>query len=131
MTIDDLTAALNGLSTTRLQQLANRLARNPEVKVTVGAWRPECPMVLAGYDPQIGSGHGPEERFAKVWDRFASPPSRAWPLPRRERDARRSDVQSLLRATNTVLAARLARGESGRETILDLRSPVVADRRHP
>jgi len=106
--IDDLTTALNGLSTTRLQLLADGLERDPEAKVTVGAWRPRCPMVLAGYDPMSGSGHGPEDRFAHAWDRFASPAS-AWGwLPRLGRDARHSDVQALLRATNTVLAARLA-----------------------
>ncbi|HEX4115968.1 MAG TPA: hypothetical protein VHY18_08855 [Solirubrobacteraceae bacterium] len=107
MTIEDLTAALNGLSTARLQRLADGLERDAEVKVTVGAWRPQCPMVLAGYDPMSGSGHGPEDRFANVWDRFASSASGWRLLPRLGREARRGEVQALLRATNAVLAARL------------------------
>jgi hypothetical protein len=108
MTLDDLTAALNGLSTARLQRLADGLQRDPDAKVTVGAWRPRCPMVLAGYDPPSGSGNGPEDRFADTWDRFAAPAS-AWRLlPRPVRDARVSDVQALLRATNAVLAARFS-----------------------
>jgi hypothetical protein len=117
MTIDDLSAALRGLSTARLQRLADGLERDPEVRVTVGAWRPQCPMVLAGYDsggydPMAGSGHGPEDRFARVWDGFASSASGWRLLPRLGKDARRDDVQALLRATNAVLADRLAAADS-------------------
>ena len=42
MTIDDLQTALEGLSTQRLQRLVDRLAQDPDTKVTVGAWRPRC-----------------------------------------------------------------------------------------
>jgi hypothetical protein len=108
MTIHDLTAARNGLWTARLQRVSDGLEHDPEVKATVGAWRPQSLMVLAGYHPTTGSGHRPGDRFAKVWDQFDSSAS-GWRLPPRlGRDARRSDVQALLRATNVVLAARLA-----------------------
>ena len=106
MTFDDLTAALNGLSTARLQRLADALDRDPEATVTVGAWRPQCPMVLAGYDPLNGAADDPEDRFAHAWDRFAAPACRWRLLPRLGGDARCGDVQALRRLTNAVLAAR-------------------------
>jgi len=115
MTIDDLQAALEGLSTERLQRLVNRLERDPEIKVTVGAWRPQCPMVLAGFDPTHADSNLPEHRFAAVWDRLATPDTRWWLLlliPATGRPARRSDVQFLLRRANAVLAYRATQRSS-------------------
>ncbi len=110
MTIDDLQIALERLSTERLQRLVDRLERDPDIKVTVGAWRPQCPMVLAGFDPENADSNLPELRFAAVWDRFAAPQARWWvPFPSRVRTARRSDVQLLLRRANFVLARRAER----------------------
>lgn len=114
MTVDDLQTALEGLSTDRLQRLVTRLERDPDVKVTVGAWRPRCPMVLAGFDPRTETPNQPEHRFALVWDHFASSEARWWiPLPSAGRTARRSDVQLLLRRANAVLAYRTARANRG------------------
>jgi len=112
MTIDDLTAVLNELSTARLQRLTDRLEGDPEVPITVGAWRPRCPMVLAGYDPLSGSPGDPEDNFAHAWDRFAAPSGRWHLRPRLGRDARRCDVQALLRAANAVLAKRAAAADA-------------------
>ena len=116
MTIDDLQTALEGLSTERLQRLVDRLVQDPDVKVTVGAWRPRCPMVLAGFDPTHADQNIPERRFAAVWDQFAASEPRWWiPLPSAGRTAIRSDVQLLLRRANAVLAYRAARDDSNRE----------------
>jgi hypothetical protein len=113
VTIDDLQSALEQLSTERLRRLVDRLERDPDVKVTVGAWRPRCPMVLAGFDPKTADANLPEHRFAAVWDHFASPEAKWWfPLPSTGRAARRSDVQLLLRRANAVLAYRNARERS-------------------
>jgi len=46
--IDDLQTALEQLSSERPQRLEGDAA----VKVAVGASRPHCPMVLAGFDPR-------------------------------------------------------------------------------
>ena len=108
MTIDNLQSALEGLSTERLQVLVNRLEQNPDIKVTVGTWRPQCPMVLAGFDPTGAPASLPEHRFAAVWDRFATEARWWFPLPSAGRTARRSDVQLLLRQANSVLARRAA-----------------------
>jgi hypothetical protein len=113
MTIDDLQTALEGLSTERLQRLVDRLVQDPDVRVTVGAWRPGCPMVLAGFDPAHAYSNLPEHRFAAVWDRFASSEPRWWiPLPSAGRIATRSDVQLLLRRASAVLAYRATRDHS-------------------
>lgn len=107
MTAEDLVAALQELSTVRLQSLVDRLEREPQVRLTVGTWWPQCPMVLAGFDPRRASRKAPEHRFAQVWDEFALPrPTRGFPTPRIGRQASRRDVQMLLRAANGVLAAR-------------------------
>jgi hypothetical protein len=108
--VDYLNDALKGLSTERLNRLVDRLEEAPNLKVTVGSWRPQCPMVLAGFDPTAAAGDAPEHRFAAAWDRFASPsPRPRWVfLPSRTNAARRADVQFLLRRANAVLAARVA-----------------------
>jgi hypothetical protein len=115
MTIDDLKSALEKLSTERIERLVSTLEKDPNLKVTVGAWRPQCPMLLAGFDPLKSSPTAPEQRFAAVWDRFAAAEARPWwALPfsfGRGRVARRTDVQTLLRVANGVLASRTAGGE--------------------
>lgn len=115
MTIDDLKTALEGLATDRLQRLVDRLEQEPDVKVTVGAWRPQCPMVLAGFEPLIAAPNAPEQRFAAVWDRFATRErQRLWLFPftlAARRVASREDVKRLLRTANEVLAARQPRPE--------------------
>lgn len=63
MTITTLRQRLQGLPTERLQRLADRLGSEPDRKVTVAAWRLQCPMVLAGYDPELHSGETLEYRF--------------------------------------------------------------------
>jgi hypothetical protein len=110
MTLDDLQTALEGLSTERLERLVDRLERDPDITVTVGAWRPQCPMVIAGFDPVHATANEPEHCFAFVWDHFARPEQRHWiPLRSVGGTARRSDVQILLRRANAVLAYRSAR----------------------
>jgi hypothetical protein len=108
----DLQTALEGLTTERIQRLVDHLEANPDTSVTVGAWRPRCPMVLAGFDPATACPHAPETRFAAVWDRVAVPRrGRWWHLPLGfvpGRVARRGDVRMLLRRANAVLAHRAA-----------------------
>jgi hypothetical protein len=109
--LDQLQCALAALSTERLQRLVDRLEGDPNVKVTVGSWRPHCPMVLAGFDPVMGSPSCPEQHFASVWDRFATrEPRRRWLMLLWPAGgaARRSDVQVLVRSANAMLAARMA-----------------------
>jgi hypothetical protein len=107
--IDDLQDALDGLASDRLQRLVDRLEHEPGIAVTVGSWLPQCPMVLAGFDPARGEPDCPEQQFAATWDRFAAPKPRqrwravVWPAPQR---ARRADVQFLLRAASATLAGR-------------------------
>ena len=116
MTIRDLQSALDGLPTERLERLVDRLEADPDIKVTVGAWRPQCPMVLAGFDPSHTDPDNPEYRFATVWDRFATP-ARWWmPLRLTGRPACRADVQLLLRRASEVLAHRAAREAAGRRS---------------
>jgi len=107
MTSDDLQLALQGLSTERLQRLVDGLAADPDVKLTIGAWRPHCPMVLAGFDPATAAANTPEHRFACVWDRFAKPDP-WWRIPSLlgRPAARRAHAQLLLRIASAVLAAR-------------------------
>ena len=110
MTIDDLQTALDALSTDRLQRLVDRLEQDPDIKVTVGAWRPRCPMVLAGFEPGDPDSNVPERRFAAVWDQFAASEPKWWiPLPSAGRTATRSDVQLLLRRACAALACRARR----------------------
>lgn len=110
---DNLQQALEGLSTARLRRLVDRLERDPDVELTIGAWRPQCPMVLAGYDPDGAHSNTPEHLFAGAWDRFAKPDLHWWvPLPLGPRRARRADVQLLLRTANAVLARRTVQHHS-------------------
>lgn len=118
MTADDLRRALEGLTSERLQCLVDRLEYDPDIKVTVGAWRPQCPMVLAGFYPLRCSLNAPETRFAAVWDNFARSERQRWRWPIRLRlsygsVARREDVKVLLRTANAVLAARTDHGPPG------------------
>lgn len=110
MTTDDLQVALDGLTTERVRRLADRLEQDPEIEVTVGAWVPHCPMMLAGFDPGAAPTYTPEQYFEDTWNRFALPAPTPWwcaPVPfRAGRAARRSDVQQLLRAAKRVLDAR-------------------------
>lgn len=110
--INDLHNALDDLSTERIQRLVDHLEGNPGASVTVGSWRPRCPMVLAGFDPATASPDAPETRFAAVWDRVAvAQRGRWWHLPVGlvpGRVARHADVRLLLRAANGVLARRAA-----------------------
>lgn len=105
----ELKSALARLSTGRLQRLVDRIEAEPDIELTVRGWYPQCPMVAAGFSPSR-DGAGPECRFAAEWDRCARAEPHWWhaffPLPYR---ACRSDVRGLLRAANTVLAARDAR----------------------
>jgi len=113
MTLDDLQNALEGLSTERLERLVDRLERDPDIEVTVGAWVPQCPMVIAGFDPTCAKDNQPEHRFAAVWDHFATPEQKfRISLRLAGRPTRRADVQLLLRRANAVLAYRSARGWS-------------------
>jgi len=123
--IGDLTKALDALSTERLQRLVDRIEHDPDIEVTVGASRPQCPMVLAGLDPQTATPHGPEHRFAAVWDRCATAEPGWWmPVPSAGRPARRSDVQLLLRTANAVLATRLVR-EAAAATLYPARTEFL------
>ena len=107
MTADDLREALSGLSTERVQRLADRLSADPGLEVTIGSWFPQCPMVLAGFDGTTAPPTAPERRFAAVWDRLARSERSRWPRwPWLSRRARREDVQLLLRTANAVLALR-------------------------
>jgi len=119
MTIEDLQTALEGLSTERIQRLVDRLEQDPSISVTVKAWRPQCPMVLAGFEPLTGPANAPEQRFAAVWDRYARAERRhRLPLPWDIASAQvacRGDVQRLLQRANAVLAQRAARAEAMRE----------------
>jgi len=110
-TIRDLKSVLESLSTERIERLVNRLEDDPGALVTVGSWRPQCPMVLAGFEPLNSAPDAPEQRFASVWDEFASTNRHGWRallalMGERGRTARRCDVQALLRTANSVLAAR-------------------------
>jgi len=108
----DLQNALEGLTTERIQRLVDHLEANPEASVTVGAWRPRCPMVLAGFDPASAHRRAPESRFAAVWDRVAVAQRGRWWQPPLflvpGRVARGGDVRMLLRRANAVLAHRAA-----------------------
>jgi hypothetical protein len=110
VTINDLQAALDGLTTERIRRLADRLQQDPDTEVTVGAWVPHCPMMLAGFDPRAASTYTPEQYFEDTWNRFALPAPTPWwtaPVPfSAGRAARRADVQQLLRAANRVLDSR-------------------------
>ena len=110
MTIDDLQTALDALSTDRLQRLVDRLEQDPDIKGTVSAWRPRCPMVLAGFEPGDADSNVAERSFATVWDQVAASEPTWWiPLPSAGRTATRSDVQLLLRRANAILACRARR----------------------
>ncbi|HEY1775465.1 MAG TPA: hypothetical protein VGG41_04830 [Solirubrobacteraceae bacterium] len=106
-----LRSALAQLPVERLQRLVDALERDPDVALTVGSWRPQCPMVLAGFDPDNAAADAPERVFAAAWDAFATAePRRRRRLPWcSTRVARRADVQCLLRCANATLAARHAR----------------------
>lgn len=110
MAIDDLQSALDGLSSDRLARLVDQLEREPTAELTIGSWRPQCPMVLAGFEPRASAACLPEHRFAAAWDRVAAPEPK-WGLrfPLTRRSARRADAQSLLRNANATLAHRAAR----------------------
>jgi hypothetical protein len=107
---DELRKALDELPTERIQRLVDRLEAAPEPTVTVGFWRPSCPMVLAGFEPATASPNAPETRFAAVWDRTAVARRRRWWSPPAGlipgRVASRADVRLLLRSANGVLAHR-------------------------
>lgn len=109
---EELRTAIDELATERIEQLADRLEASPEPVVTVGLWRPSCPMVLAGFDPATASPGTPEARFAAVWDRVAVARRRHWWSPPaalvRGRVASTADVQLLLRTANGALAHRAA-----------------------
>ncbi len=109
---DELRDALDGLATDRIQRLVDHLEDSPGANVTVGSWRPRCPMVLAGFDPGPASPTAPEVRFAAVWDRVAvARRGHWWNLPVAlvpGRVADRADVALLLRSANGVLAHRAA-----------------------
>jgi hypothetical protein len=103
--------AVEALSDQRLRRLVERLERQPDVEVTVGAWRPQCPTVLAGFDPGGPALNTPEERFALAWDNFATPPGDA-SLRRKagqpaSRPARRPDMRALLQAAQRALPSRV------------------------
>ena len=109
---DELRDALGELATDRIERLVDRLEDSPGLAVTVGSWRPRCPMVLAGFDPALASPTAPEVRFAVVWDRVAvAKRGHWWNLPVAlvpGRVADRADVGLLLRTANGVLAHRAA-----------------------
>ena len=103
--------ALAQLPVARLLRLVDALERDPDVQLTVGSWRPQCPMVLAGFDPDNAEADAPERLVAAAWDAFArSEPRRRRRMPWcSTRVACRGDVQFLLRCANATLAARHAR----------------------
>jgi len=114
MTVADLQSALESLSSERLELLVDQLERDPAVKLTIGAWRPQCPMVLAGFEPIGAPRNAPEYRFAAVWDRLANAErQRRLPVPwdfGAKRVACRADAQRLLHGANHVLARRAPQG---------------------
>ena len=126
MTSKDLEGGLEGLSTERLLRLVDCLEKDPDVELTIGAWRPLCPMVLAGFNPDGASSNTAENRFASAWDRFAKPQWRWRTLvaPAR-RIARRSDVQVLTRTANGVLARRASRDATRAASALSQRHGVA------
>lgn len=130
MTADDLRYALSGLSTERIQRLADRLSADPGLEVTIGSWFPQCPMVLAGFDGTTAPPTAPERRFAAVWDRLARSERSRWPRwPWLSKRARREDVQLLLRTANAVLALRrygphAAQTDAARSRARDRRWPA-------
>jgi hypothetical protein len=106
-----LSRALEQLPLERLERLVDALERDPDAQLSVGSWRPQCPMVLAGFDPDHAAADAPERVFAGAWDAFA----RSEPRRRRRRlawcttrVAARHDVQALWRSANATLAARHA-----------------------
>jgi len=103
-----LYAALAELPLARLQRLAEALESNPEVELTVGSWRPRCPMLLAGFDPDYAPANAPERVVAAAWDAFAcSQPRRRRRMPWCTTEvACRADVQFLTRCANAILAGR-------------------------
>lgn len=131
MTTEDLQTALEGLSTERIQRLVDRLEAEPDIEVTVKAWRPQCPMVLAGFEPLTEPANAPEQRFAAVWDRFARPERRhRLPMPWDVGSAHvacRTDVQRLLHRANAVLAVRADAG-GGRGDQLTRRARLACPR---
>lgn len=107
-TLDELEAALDDLSTARLGRLVDALESEPDVKLTIGSWRPLCPMVLAGFVPNDDPAGAPEHRFASVWDRFARPEPFWWiRSPMLTLSARRRDIQLLMQSANSVLARKI------------------------
>ncbi len=105
---EDLREAVDELATERIQQLVYCLEATPAPALTVGCWRPSCPMVLAGFDPATASPGAPEARFAAVWDRVALARRRHWWSPPAAlvpgRVASGADVRLLLRTVNGALA---------------------------
>lgn len=101
--------ALRALPTYRIQRLVDRLEHNPDTNVTACGWLPQCPMTLAGYPPN-SLWSGPEQRFAVAWDRFAVREHQRWwhKMVKTPHQARRCDVQALLRMANELLAQRAA-----------------------
>ncbi len=129
MSSQDLEAAVEGLPTERIRRLLDGLERDPEVKLCVGAWWPQCPMVLAAFDPRTAAADPPEARFAAAWDRLATPGSRwqAWISPVglcAGRVACRADVELLIRVGNQTLARRAQLPRPRRE--LDARGSLAA-----
>src|ERR1700679_762137 len=78
---EELREAVDELATERIQWLVDCLEATPAPAVTVGLWRPGCPMVLAGFDIATASADAPEARFAAVWDRVAVARRRRWWSP--------------------------------------------------
>jgi hypothetical protein len=109
-----LHSAIRGLSTDRITTLVERLENDPTIMLTVGSWRPRCPMTLAGFDPATAPEDAPEKRFATVWDRVAERRRHGLWRSSRGSVARRESVQALLRLSNMVLAERAADGAGHR-----------------
>jgi len=112
-----LDAALARLPIGRLRRLVDGLERDPDIEVTVGAWRPQCPMVIAGFDPGTTEINTAEEQFAFAWDSFAEAqagdPSSGEPVS--AGPARQSDVQTLLRMATAQLAHRMCQRRMGND----------------
>lgn len=118
-----LASALADLSTDRIQRLVDRIENEADIELTVRAWRPQCPMVIAGFDPEKAAKNTAEQRFAFAWDRFAVEKQPRWWTPRLRHPthrARQCDVQALLRAANAMLAQRTGeRSAPGRQRVAE------------
>jgi len=105
---EPLRAALRQLGSERLANLVSRLDE-PTIRIAVGQWYPDCPMILAGFNPYRSLvALTPEHVFAQAWDSFAAPARRPLGWGRLPRIADPEDVDALRRCASEELAERAA-----------------------